>query len=274
MIIRANAKINLGLHITAKRPDGYHDLETVFYPVGWTDLLELLPDAEGGPGVRLSTSGIAIPGEASENICVKAYELIARDYPLPGVQLHLHKRIPTGAGLGGGSSDAAFFIRALNELLDLGLAWGELHHYARQLGADCSFFITNRPVIAEGKGDQYERIALDLSAYHIAIIHPGVHVSTAEAYRGVTPAIPAQPLEQLITDTPVEQWKDVIVNDFEKTVFAAHPVIAELKQEMYDRGAVYAAMSGSGSAVFGIFRESIDLGSVKTYASWQGPLTP
>lgn len=273
MIVQPNAKINLGLHITAKRPDGYHDLETVFYPVGWTDIMEILPDPEAAPGVQFSTSGIVIPGAPEENLCVKAYALIACDYPMPSVKLHLHKRIPMGAGLGGGSSDAAFFIRALNDVFELGLAWGELHHYARQLGADCSFFITNRPALAEGKGDQYERIDLDLSAYHALVVYPGVHVSTAEAYRGVTPAAPVRPLEDIILNTPIEEWKNVLVNDFEKTILAAHPTLAVLKKELYDLGAVYAAMSGSGSAVFGIFREGIDLSErFKNSLTWKGPL--
>ncbi|GAB4138239.1 MAG: 4-(cytidine 5'-diphospho)-2-C-methyl-D-erythritol kinase [Bacteroidia bacterium] len=261
MIAYPNAKINLGLNITEKRPDGYHNIETVFYPVGWKDILELLPDASADSGMKLTVTGINIPGSAADNLCVKAYHLIAKDYPMPAVKAHLHKLIPAGAGLGGGSSDAAFTIRALNDKFDLGLAWGEMHHYARQLGADCSFFITNKPVIAEEKGDVYETIQLDLSAYEIVIVHSGIHVSTAEAYASVKPEKGRlNPLE--IIQRPIEEWKALLINDFEKSVFTQHPAIGELKKKMYEHGAVYASMSGSGSAVFGIFRQAPDMKKV------------
>lgn len=271
MIFYPNAKINLGLHIVEKRTDGYHNIETVFYPVGWSDVLEVLPDDSRGRGVTLTMSGIAIPGKTEDNLCVKAYELISRDYPMPAVKAHLHKQIPTGAGLGGGSSDAAFFIRALNEIFELNLAWGELHHYAKQLGADCSFFITNKPVFAEGKGDQLESVALSLKGYSICIVHPGIHVGTAEAYAGVQPQRPEVSLEEIIAQ-PVATWKSSLKNDFEKSVFEKHPAVAALKQQLYDHGAEYAAMSGSGSAVFGIFREGKTLPSFSGYACWSGPL--
>jgi 4-diphosphocytidyl-2-C-methyl-D-erythritol kinase len=273
MIIYPNAKINLGLHVIEKRADGFHNIETVFYPVGWQDMLEVLPDPSRERGVTFSSSGIPIPGAAHENLCVKAYELISKDYPMPAVKVHLHKIIPIGAGLGGGSSDAAFFIKALNEIFELNLAWGELHHYVKQLGADCSFFIVNKPMLAEGKGDQLESIAVSLRGWKIAIVYPGIHVNTAEAYGGITPAKPSEALEKLIVETPIEKWKDVLVNDFEKTVFQKYPAIKELKNKMYECGAAYAAMSGSGSAVFGIFADDINLkNSFEGNLVWRGSL--
>jgi 4-diphosphocytidyl-2-C-methyl-D-erythritol kinase len=271
MILFPNAKINLGLHVLEKRADGFHNIETVFYPVAWEDMLEVLPDPSKASGVTFTSSGIAIPGNVQDNLCVKAYELISKDYPMPAVKAHLHKIIPIGAGLGGGSSDAAFFIKALNEIFELNLAWGELHHYAKQLGADCSFFITNRPVLAEGKGDQLESINVSLKGFHVAIVYPGIHVSTAEAYGGITPEKPEIALENLITDTPIEKWKEVLINDFEKTVFEKFPEIKTLKEKMYEAGAVYAAMSGSGSAVFGIFEKETDVKKVfEGKLVWQG----
>lgn len=273
MIIYPNAKINLGLHVIEKRGDGFHNIESVFYPVAWQDMLEVLPDPSKENGVTFSSSGILIPGDVNDNLCVKAYELISKEYPMPAVKVHLHKIIPIGAGLGGGSSDAAFFIKALNEIFELNLAWGELHHYAKQLGADCSFFITNRPVLAEGKGDQLESIAVSLKGKHVAIVYPGIHVNTGEAYNGITPSKPAIALENLIVETPLEKWKNVLVNDFEKTVFEKYPAIKALKEKMYDHGAIYSAMSGSGSAVFGIFENEIDLkGSFGGNLIWQGVL--
>ncbi len=273
MILHANAKINLGLHVIEKRADGYHTIETVFYPIGWSDELEVQPSANAAPGVALTLSGIPVPGNPAENLLVKAYKLVSADYPMPGVTVHLNKQVPIGAGLGGGSSDAAFFLKALNELFELGLAWGELHHYARQLGADCSFFIANRPVLAEQKGDVYESIPLSLAGTHIVVVHPGIHVSTPEAYRGITPKTPAHNLENIVLNEPRNRWKDVLVNDFETHVFQSHPRIAQLKQEMYDAGAYYAAMSGSGSAVFGLFEEKPDVaGMFSDCALWEGVL--
>ncbi|HLG03114.1 MAG TPA: 4-(cytidine 5'-diphospho)-2-C-methyl-D-erythritol kinase, partial [Bacteroidia bacterium] len=252
MLLFPNAKINLGLHVIEKRRDNFHNIETVFYPVPWKDLLEVLQDDTQPSGVTLNNTGLKIPGSLNENLCVKAYELISRDYPMPAVKTHLHKQIPTGAGLGGGSSDAAFFIRALSQLFELNLSWGELHHYAKQIGSDCSFFITNMPVMAEGKGDELEPVKLSLKDYHILIVHPGIHISTPEAYKMVKVSKPHLSLEKIIQESPVEDWKQLLKNDFEEPVFSNYPRIAALKEKMYADGAVYAAMSGSGSAVFGI----------------------
>jgi 4-diphosphocytidyl-2-C-methyl-D-erythritol kinase len=272
MILYPNAKINLGLQVIEKRADGFHNIETVFYPVGWNDMLEVLPDDSKSSGVTFSSSGIFIPGAVEENLCVRAYNLISKEYPMPAVKVHLHKMIPIGAGLGGGSSDAAFFIRALNDLFELNLAWGELHHYAKQLGADCSFFITNKPVFAEGKGDQFESVNISLKGYYVAIAYPNIHVSTADAYVGVTPQKRNISLEEIILN-PINKWKEVLINDFEKKIFEKFPDIAELKKKMYDSGAIYSSMSGSGSAVYGIFPNEIDISKeFENCLTWSGSL--
>ncbi|MGL4599504.1 MAG: 4-(cytidine 5'-diphospho)-2-C-methyl-D-erythritol kinase [Bacteroidia bacterium] len=273
MIYYPNAKINLGLHVVEKREDGFHNIETVFYPIGWSDILELVIPTNRQLGLKFTHSGIEIPGATGENLCERAYALIAQDYALPAIDAHLHKLIPIGAGLGGGSSDAAFFIRALNEVCELNLAWGELHHYAKQLGADCSFFIANKPVIAEQKGDVFESIQLDLSAYHILVVHPGIHVSTPDAYRSIAPKQPALQLETWIQENPVSNWREHLINDFEISVFAKHPEIQILKNQLYQMGAVYAAMSGSGSAVFGLFEKEPQYKTVFGNAAvWCGKL--
>ena len=254
MLVFPNAKINIGLNVTRKREDGYHDIESVFYPISLCDALEAVKD-ENGEGITFTSSGIPIPGDGNDNLCVKAYHLIKKDYPLPAMKAHLHKVIPIGAGLGGGSSDAAFFIKLINDVCEVGLAWGELHHYARQLGSDCSFFITNKPVMAEGKGDQYERIDLDLSGYWIVLVYPPVHISTADAYAGVKPEAASYPLEETVLNRPVEEWGDIVHNDFEDSIFPKYPLIKEIKEKLYASGALYASMSGSGSSVYGIFKE-------------------
>src|ERR1017187_1791639 len=188
MVIFPNAKINIGLNIIEKRDDGFHNIESCFYPIGLSDALEVIENKEeSAEHIIITSSGIEIPGDIKDNLCFFAYHLVAADYPLPKVKVHLHKHIPIGAGLGGGSADAAFFIRLLNDKFELGISWGEMHHYARQLGSDCSFFITNKPVFAEGKGDEYESMKLDLSNYFIAIICPNIHINTAKAYSGVIP---------------------------------------------------------------------------------------
>lgn len=272
MIVYPNAKINLGLHVVEKRADGFHNIETVFYPVGWKDVLEVVPDDSQKSGVTFSSTGIPIPGAVEENLCVRAYNLISKDYPMPAVKVHLHKMIPMGAGLGGGSSDAAFFIRAINDLFELNLAWGELHHYAKQLGADCSFFITNKPVFAEGKGDELEPTSVSLKDWFVLIVYPNIHVSTADAYVGITPQKREISLEKII-EAPIAEWKDVLKNDFEKKVFEKFDDIAKLKNKMYDCGATYASMSGSGSAVYGIFEKEIDLSEkFPGCLTWSGKL--
>jgi len=255
MIVFPNAKINIGLNITARRPDGYHDLETVFYPVKIKDALEVIEAAE----LSFESSGLEIPGDDNDNLCIKGYHLLKRDFEkLPPVKIHLHKNIPIGAGLGGGSADAAFFIKLMNEKFALGLSVDEMMDYARVLGADCAFFIENKPVFAFEKGDEFEPIKLDLSAYEIVLVMPDAHVSTADAYRGVKPAPVKESLYELIK-TPIDDWKRHIKNDFEGHIFRDNPVIRGVKAELYEHGALYASMSGSGASVFGIFETTPDL---------------
>lgn len=235
----------MGLHIKSKRADGYHELETIFYPVDYCDVLEILPSED----LVYSSSGIDITGDG--NLCLDAYHLLRQDFSIPAVHIHLHKIIPVGSGLGGGSSDAAFTLKGLNELFDLQLSNEQLRTYAVQIGADCPFFIENKPMLATGIGEVLESIDLDLSAYHIAIAKPSIHVSTAEAYSGIVPKEPIHSLKDLIKTT-IEKWQ--VQNDFEQSVFAKHPAIEKLKKSLYEQGAVYAAMSGSGSSVFGLFK--------------------
>jgi 4-diphosphocytidyl-2-C-methyl-D-erythritol kinase len=250
-----NAKINIGLNITRRRADGYHDLETVFYPIKINDVLEVLPADE----LAFTSSGIEIPGRVEDNLCVKGYHLLKADYPdLPPVKIHLHKHVPIGAGLGGGSADAAFFIRLMNNNFKMGLTLDDMLGYARQLGADCAFFIEGKPTFAYDKGDQFKPVQVDLSAYHIALVMPPAHVSTGEAYRGVRPQLPRQSLQELVTQ-PITEWRNHIKNDFEVSVFANHPAIRGVKAALYQAGAIYASMSGSGASVFGIFEGKPDL---------------
>lgn len=254
MLAFPNAKINIGLTIVSRRTDGYHNLETVFYPVKINDALEIIESDE----LSFETSGIEIPGYANENLCLKAYSLLKNDYAIPPVKIHLHKQIPIGAGLGGGSADAAFFIRLLNDKFNLGLDVSAMEGYARQLGADCAFFVQNKPVFAFGKGDEFQNIELDLSQYFLVLVMPPVHVSTGEAYRGVKPYQPKESLKDLIC-LPLNEWKSKIKNDFEESIFKNHSSIRGVKAALYDAGALYASMSGSGASVYGIFQNEIEL---------------
>lgn len=274
MISFPNAKINIGLNIIEKRDDGYHNIESAFYPVALCDALEIIENTDdSNERISFTFSGIEIPGNADDNLCWYAYHLIAADYVLPNVKVHLHKHIPIGAGLGGGSSDAAFFIHLLNDKFELGISWGEMHNYARQLGSDCSFFISNKPSFAEGTGDQYESMKLDLSKYHIALIYPNIHINSAKAYSGVIPKIPTRSLENDLLNLPIEQWEEFVHNDFEDSVFLQFPKLKEIKLQLYSMGAEYAAMSGSGSTVYGIFKNKIDLkNNFKNCFVWEGQM--
>lgn len=258
MIVFPNAKINIGINITGRRPDGYHNIETIFYPVKIYDALEALPGKE----LSFQSSGLGIPGRVEDNLCIKTYHLIKNDYELPPVTIYLNKRIPIGAGLGGGSADAAFFIKLIDQLFELGMATEQKLHYARQLGADCAFFIESKPVFAFEKGDRFEPVNLDLSGYHIALVMPPAHVSTSEAYRGVKPAPVKLSLKELVS-LPIHEWKHSIKNDFEESVFKNHAVIRGVKAAIYEAGAIYASMSGSGASVFGIFDKTPDLSSLE-----------
>ncbi len=254
MVAFANAKINIGLQVLRRREDGYHDLETVFYPLKVHDVLEVVEANE----TQFIPSGLPIPGDEQDNLCLKAYRLLQRAYDLPPVHIYLHKTIPIGAGLGGGSADAAFLLKLIGEQFKLGLNESQLIAYARKLGADCAFFIRNRPVLATGIGDQFLDVALDLSPYQLVLVKPDTHVPTGEAYRAVTPNPVGRQLTAPIA-LPVEEWRHAIINDFETGIFSKYPEIGALKAFLYENGAVFAAMSGTGSAVYGLFKEKVTL---------------
>ena len=253
MIFFPNAKINIGLYVTEKRPDGYHNIETLFYPTSLCDALEILENTDSDVLLQWSSSGIALDGKAEDNLCVKALNLLKQDYAIPPIKMHLHKVIPFGAGLGGGSSDAAFTLKALNEMFNLGIGTQKLIAYAARLGADCAFFIRNIPQTATGIGDVLSPCKISLKGYHLLLVKPDIYVSTPEAYRGIKPIHPTVAFaEQLFV--PVDKWKGILKNDFEESVFPNHPGIKVIKEKMYARGAVYASMTGSGAAVFGLFK--------------------
>ena len=258
MLIFPNAKINIGLNVLNRRDDGYHNLETIFYPVNIKDALEIVVADE----LSFESSGLEIPGRVEDNLCIKGYHLLKKDFDLPPVKIHLHKHIPIGAGLGGGSADAAFFIRLINQNFNLGMTDEQMIGYARKLGADCAFFIKNKPVFAFEIGDEFEPVRLDLSKYQVVLVMPSVHVSTAEAYRGVKPAPVKDSLMDLIYE-PIADWKKYIKNDFEASVFKNHPEIRGVKAAFYEAGALYASMSGSGASVFGIFETMPDLSGLE-----------
>lgn len=250
MILFPNAKINIGLYITSKRPDGYHNLETLFYPVRWSDILEIVPAK--GTETTLTVTGNTVECPPEKNLVVKAYRALNEATPLPPVDIYLHKIIPDGAGLGGGSSDAAFTLKGLNELFALELSDYTLAEIAAGIGADCPFFIYNRPMLARGTGNEFESCDIDLTGKTIAIVKPEESVSTREAYSGVVPALPEYDLcPALLAD--ITQWRKKISNDFERSIFPAHPSIKADKEKLYELGAEYASMSGSGAAVYGIF---------------------
>ncbi len=251
MKIKANAKINIGLNVVSKRPDGYHNLETVFYPVDMCDYLEITPST--GDATTLQVKGIQVDSSMQDNLVYKAYMLLKQDFDIAAVNIVLEKNVPFGAGLGGGSSDAANTLKALNTMFSLGLTDEQLEQYAVRLGADCPFFIKNKPVYATGIGNEFHPIELDLSGYRIEVVKPDVNVSTAVAYRGITPK-PSEFNLLNLSKLPPTEWKNCVKNDFEASVFPLFPEIKVLKEDMYRKGAVYAAMSGSGSAVFGIFK--------------------
>ncbi len=250
MVVFPNCKINLGLNILRKREDGYHDLETVFLPVALKDVLEIVHSSNK---TRINVTGIAA-GNPDSNLCLKAYTLLKKDYPqLPEINIHLHKAIPVGAGLGGGSADAAFMLQLLNKTFNLNIPPDKMFGYASQLGSDCSFFLLNRPCLASGRGEVLDPINTSLSAYKILLINPGIHISTSEAFKKIKPAIPTKKIKDIIHQ-PIETWKEELHNDFEDYVFERYPLIKKIKEDLYFAGAVYAAMSGSGSTIFGLFR--------------------
>ena len=242
-------KINLGLHVIEKLSSGYHALETVFYPCrNFEDTIEIIPSSE----FSFTLLNADFHCNNADNLCVKAYRLLQNKYALPPVQIMLTKQIPSGAGLGGGSADAALTLKMLNTLFSLQLSTEQLHAFAAQLGSDVSFFLYGNPMYATGRGEILTPVALDLSSYSIEVVCSGISISTAHAYSAITPKKPKYSLLQII-QSPVETWKEFLVNDFEEVIFKQHPKLREIKNELYKKGAVYAAMTGSGSAIFGIF---------------------
>ena len=256
MIVFPNCKINLGLSVTQKRDDGFHNIETVLYPVDLRDILEIIQSPDNNFGFKCT--GLEVKGDIQQNLVVKAYQLLKDNYDLPEVHIQLHKIIPSGAGLGGGSSDAAFTILLLNNLFKLNLSRESMENHARKLGSDCAFFIRNRPVFAYEKGDRFEDIDLDLSPFRIVLIKPVVQVRTPAAYVMIKPETKEPSVRQLI-NLPHDKWQKQLLNDFEKPIFKMHPEIQEIKTTLLNLGAEYAAMSGSGAAVFGLFRKPDEL---------------
>ncbi|MBQ8989473.1 MAG: 4-(cytidine 5'-diphospho)-2-C-methyl-D-erythritol kinase [Prevotella sp.] len=273
MITFPNAKINLGLNVVEKRPDGYHNLETVFYPVPITDALEVFPMDQSFPSpvdCDLKVTNINIDGDEQKNLVVKAYNLLKQDFPtLSRTHAHLYKGIPTQAGMGGGSSDCGFMITLLNQQFKLGLSDQQMIDYAARLGADCAFFVLNKPCYAEGIGEKLQPITLDLKGWYLAVVRPDIPVSTKEAFSLIVPQHPEKNCLDIVRQ-PVETWRDQLTNDFEKSVFAIHPEIGAIKDRLYDMGAVYAAMSGSGSSLFGLFRQPVSLDAFDAPGTFKG----
>ena len=251
MVKFPNAKINLGLHVLRKREDGYHDLETIFYPVALYDCLEFVPSA----AASFQAYGKNIAGSASDNLILKAYDVLKQDYPsLPPLEIHLYKHIPMGAGLGGGSSDGAYMLMMLNKYFQLEISKTTLKNYALQLGSDCPFFIENIPCLAYGRGEELHPIDLDLRNYHLVLVKPSVHISTASAFKHIIPNDQRRSLKDCI-GLPLEEWKFALTNDFEEALFSSYPELAHIKQSLYEQGAVYASLSGSGSTIYGLFEQ-------------------
>ncbi len=252
MLAFPTTKINLGLYLTEKRSDNFHSILSCFYPVQWSDVLEIVPSET----FEFLQTGLQVPGNPEDNLCVKAYNLLKNDFDLPNVRIHLHKIIPMGAGLGGGSSDAAFVLKTLNNSLKLGIGREKLMEYAAVLGSDCAFFIPNKTSIATGRGEILEDFKIDLSGTKIVIVYPDIHISTAEAFADVKPKTFEGDFKALLAEP--EKWKDQLRNQFEETIFLKYPLLDEIKQQLYKSGAFYASMSGSGSSIYGLFKGEIE----------------
>ena len=269
MVSFPHCKINLGLRVIDKRPDGFHNIETCFYPVPWTDVLEVIP----APSFSFANTGIAVGGKEESNLCVRAYRMLQNDFKLPPVAMHLHKIVPMGAGLGGGSSDAAYTLNMLNHIFALGLQADELRHFAAQLGSDCAFFIDKKAMIGTGRGELLEEADVSLEGKFLVIVKPDIQIPTAEAYQHVVPNNQHDRICKIVEGQHLENWRHTLVNDFEATVFERHPPIKEIKEVLYAKDALYAAMSGSGSSVFGIFKSAVDLKQLfDKHTYWSGML--
>ena len=253
MIQFPHCKINLGLSIIEKRADGYHELETVFYPVELQDMVEVCIAENATEPVQFSATGLSIPGDASNNLCIKAFQLLKKQFPqIPPIQIHLHKHIPMGAGLGGGSSDATAVLKIMKELFNLPLDHSRMVDLAAQLGSDCPYFVYDEACLAKGRGEILQPIQCDLSNYSFTLMHPDIHVSTAWAFSQLNPQRKSRSIETIVQQD-ISTWKNDLVNDFEKPIFEKHPILSDLKAYLYQEGAIYASMSGSGSSLFGIF---------------------
>ena len=251
MVTFPNCKINLGLNILQKREDGYHDISSIFLPIPWNDVLEIIPSSQK---THIQTTGLN-SGKPADNLCLKAYHLVKKDYPnLPEISIYLHKTIPAGAGLGGGSSDASFMLTLLNNMFDLQIPSDKMYEYAGHLGSDCSFFLLNKPAIASGKGEILEEIDLALEDKKILILNPGLHIPTAEIFKEIRPNFPTKSLKDIVHQ-PIETWKNELRNDFEEVVFPKFSILEEMKNTLYDLGAEYASMTGTGSSLYAIFKE-------------------
>ena len=270
MIHFTPCKINLGLHVVGKRSDGYHNIETCFFPVPWHDAVEIIPAQDDD--VTFSLSGIPVPGDTNDNLVMKAYQLLSSDFSLAKISCHLHKVIPSGAGLGGGSSDGAAALLLLNNIFQLKLSPADLRAYASQLGSDCAFFIEGKPKIGREKGDVLEDIHMNLKGKQLVIVKPRVNVSTAEAYQNLRLSNRNPRIKQIIENVDLAGWSSLLTNDFEETVFEKYPEIGKMKASLYDHGAIYASMSGSGSAVFGIFDQPPQINGFDDCVVWTGTL--
>lgn len=260
MICFPNAKINLGLNIISRRSDGYHNIETIFYPIGMKDALEIInSDIESDANkYQLFQYGDVVEGNDANNLVIKALSIISAERDLPNIDIHLLKKIPSGAGLGGGSADASFMLKLLNDKFNFGYSIEELMKFAAKIGADCSFFLHNKPTFASGIGDILEMVDLDLESYHFVVVKPDVLISTKEAYSMIVPCKPSLSLKEIVKK-PIEEWNGIMKNDFEIPIFKKYPVICKIKDKLQEMGAIYSSMSGSGSAVFGIFDSKLDL---------------
>lgn len=271
MVRFSPAKINLGLHIIEKRSDGFHNLQSVMYPIGLSDILEIRPLDSGKPAIHFSQSGIRVREKQGNNLCEKAYKLLSGHVSLPPVEVHLHKQIPVGAGLGGGSSNASTMLENLNLLTDRPLSADNLHELASMLGSDCPFFLHRDAMMMEGRGEILSPVPVNLNGMYLVVLFPALHIPTAEAYAGITPGVRETHLQQLVA-RPIDQWRDLVVNDFERSIFEKYPDLQTLKDGLYSGGAVYASLSGSGSSLYGIFNEKPVLqGEISRTIVWEGP---
>ncbi|MEN8156226.1 MAG: 4-(cytidine 5'-diphospho)-2-C-methyl-D-erythritol kinase [Bacteroidota bacterium] len=270
MIHLSPAKINIGLAVTGRREDGFHNLQSVMVPIGLCDILEIKPSGLTGKGLHFSQSGILADTGEGKNLCERAFEILSERGSLPHVNIHLHKQIPVGAGLGGGSSNATTTLLGLNRMLPEPLLPDQLHEMAAELGSDCPFFLHREPMLMEGRGEILSPILVDMEGLILVVLFPGIHSSTAEAYAAVTPATPSDHLKQLVA-APIKRWKEMVVNDFEKGIFRKYPELDLLKHGLYKAGALYASLSGSGSSLFGIFPGPPQLpAGLSQYVIWSG----